>query len=661
VFKYIWLVLLAAAAASAISVNSPRLTYATYLGPESGSVLYGLAVDASGYAYASGTYGGCGFLTKLNQTGTALIWSVCLPMNEIHAVALDAAGYIYVAGNSQNQQSSDRSTSMILKLSPDAQQTLYTTSIEGTYATRLVLDRAGNAYITGSASQSFKATTGAYLTKGPATGLTAFAVKLNILGMVQYATYLDFISFPEAKTGDIAVDSMGQAWVVGATCPTSNQATCDLLQGTASAIRKLAANGATLLVKKTFGGGPGPDHAFGFRDEALGVAVDGTDSAWVVGTAETNNVPTTPNALEPQRPNVSFGPGLSFGYALKFSSSGDLLYGTYVGTTTGNGGNSIETVVVDTKGNPYFALNAAQPTAASLTGLSADGSTLLYSTDFNGPVQEMALDGKGGLYTAGFTARNRAFLTTPGVLQALYPGGPQSGYAAKFDLTTNAPSELSSLVNAASIVPGGNPAAPQGAVAPGEIVTLFGRSLPANPRVTFDSYQAPILYADANQINAVVPFEVSDPSTVVSVEGVGGFVLPVWPAVPGLFTLKFNGTGQVAALNQDESLNSNTNPAKAGSIVAVYMTGAGAMSPSIGDGQLGPLQPPFPAPILGASATINGVNAPISFIGQAPTLIAGAVQVNVQIPEGTASGNAVLIVYIGNYRTQVGLTTIAVH
>jgi uncharacterized protein (TIGR03437 family) len=107
-------------------------------------------------------------------------------------------------------------------------------------------------------------------------------------------------------------------------------------------------------------------------------------------------------------------------------------------------------------------------------------------------------------------------------------------------------------------------------------------------------------------------------------------------------------------------VNSIANPAKAGSVVAVYMTGVGIMTPSIADGQLGPLHPPYPFPVLGVSATVNGVGAPVLFAGQAPALIAGAVQVNIQIPADTPSGNAALVVYIGNYQTQIGGTTIAV-
>jgi uncharacterized protein (TIGR03437 family) len=57
---------------------------------------------------------------------------------------------------------------------------------------------------------------------------------------------------------------------------------------------------------------------------------------------------------------------------------------------------------------------------------------------------------------------------------------------------------------------------------------------------------------------------------------------------------------------------------------------------------------------------MNGMEAPVLYIGQAPGLIAGAVQVNLQIPATVTSGNAILIVYIGDYRTQLNFTTIAV-
>lgn len=485
-----------------------------------------------------------------------------------------------------------------------------------------------------------------------------------------YATYLDFTGAIPVVPNAIAVDSQGRAWVVGPTCacpaggaacgatPVLIPGTLACAYGTASAIRELDANGAELLVSMTFGGGPAGRFLV-YRDSAMGVAIDAADSAWVVGTAETNLVPTTPNALEPQRSVPSVGGGSGLGYVLKLSPSGGLLYGTYVGT---DAGDAIASVAVDQGGRPYFALNSRSvqvrfPCAAAVAtvmALSGDGSTILASRDLLTPVGTIALDGSGGLYAAGFT-QTLAFLTTPGTLQPFYPGGSNSGFLAKLDLTASAP-QLRCVVNAASLRPGNL----EGAVAPGEIVTLAGKDLPANSKVSFDGHPAPILYADANQINAVVPYELSAPTATVSVEGAGGFVLPVFPAIPALFTADSSGSGPVAALNQDGTVNSSNNPAKAGSIISVYMTGLGIMTPPLADGQLGPLQPPFPVPLLGVGATVNGVITQVLFAGQAPGLIAGAVQVNLRIPLGTVSGNGSLIVYVGNYRSQTVPTTIAV-
>ena len=65
-------------------------------------------------------------------------------------------------------------------------------------------------------------------------------------------------------------------------------------------------------------------------------------------------------------------------------------------------------------------------------------------------------------------------------------------------------------------------------------------------------------------------------------------------------------------------------------------------------------------PVAAVSAIINLQPAQVLFVGQAPGLIAGLVQVNVQIPAKTASGAADVSVNVGEYRTQIGPTTISV-
>lgn len=625
-FSFIELVLLTTAmtlgaivsAQPTLPVSAPKLVYTNYLGTNQYSYIYGLAVDSAGYVYAAGlnpTVGSgsvaCAFLTKLNQAGNT-VSSTCMPFAEVESVALDAAGYIYVVARNTDY------TSAVMKLSPDAQQTLYSTQIDG-YSASIAVDSAGAAYISGTSDSTFQATPGAYMSSGG----QAFAIKLNPDGSINYAALLDLSS------GRVAVDSKGQVWVAGSkSCPI-----CDSTNGPPAAIRKLDATGTHLLVSNTFGGGHQQDDGPPYYDTASGIAVDSSDSVWVVGTTQSGAVPITPNALQPHFP---FGNEITNdGWVLKLSSSGDLLYGTYVASNQAALGSGVLAVAVDGQDRPYFALNSPYGTAApycigmqsaSLMALSPDGSLELVDTPASFMVQAIALDGNGGLYVAG------------------------NASVAKYDLTTQAPiSEVDSLLNAGAM------AQSSVTIAPGEIVTMFGRNFPQNPTVTFNGTPAPILYADANQINAVVPFELGLGNAALVVGSIKCTAV-VEPASPGFFTADGSGSGQVAALNQDGTVNSSANPASVGSVIAVYITGAGAMMPPIGDGQLGPLQPPYPMPVLALTAYLYDVNAPVLFVGQAPGLIAGAVQVNIRIPEGTPSGNVVLYLS-GSYQIQFDGTT----
>lgn len=647
----------------ATPVSSPRLVYATYVGSGRNAVVHGLAVDSAGYVYVGGSVekqdgSSCGLLTKFDRNASSTVWSICLPVGEVDGVAVDSAGSVYAAGG-RLPGTPLPTVATVFKLSSDAQHTIYAAQIPGAYNAKIALDVSGAAYITGMNDTSFQATPGAFMTSGG----TGFAMKLNAAGSIEYATYLDITAGLS-----IGVDSKGLAWVAGVTCPgglVANPICSTSLTGSAAAIRKLDAAGAHLLASITFGGENG--RFFEQYDSALALSVDSDGSVWVTGSDETNSVPTTPGTLEPVRPPGTV-PGTGQGgqaYILKLNASGQVLYGTYIGNSVNASGqhvgSSIDSVAIDSQGRPYLGFNVSDFTLyppGFVMALSVDASSVLLMQQFNSPVQSLVLDGNGGLYIDGNTLA-LAFVATPGVYQTSFPGGSAAGYIAKFDLTAQATARFSSVVNAATWRPGYSPVYPEGAVAPGEIVTLWGSNFPSNPVVTFDSRAAPILYASPNQINAVVPFEVKPPATVVSVETARGFVLPVFPAVPGLFTANGSGFGQLAALNQDRTVNSSANPAKAGSAVSLFLTGLGTMSPPIADGQAGPLQSPFPTPVLSISAQINKTDAPVLFAGQAPGLIAGAIQLNLHIPEGTPAGDVVVTVYVGNYQT-IGSATIAV-
>ena len=210
----------------------------------------------------------------------------------------------------------------------------------------------------------------------------------------------------------------------------------------------------------------------------------------------------------------------------------------------------------------------------------------------------------------------------------------------------------SEVLNAASLT--------SGPVAPGEILTVFGADIGpaaalqptssvtntvlAETSVLFDGTMAPLLYAGPNQINAIVPFEVSGQTTTNVViesggELTGGFSLDVAAAAPAIFTLNSSGSGPGAILNQDLTLNSPSNPALRGSIVVLYATGAGAMNPPLQDGQVvGNTQS---NPDLPVSVTIGGVDALVVYSGAAPGLVAGVLQVNCIVPQSISPGSSV--------------------
>ena len=171
------------------------------------------------------------------------------------------------------------------------------------------------------------------------------------------------------------------------------------------------------------------------------------------------------------------------------------------------------------------------------------------------------------------------------------------------------PPVVTSVVNAATL---------RTAISPGSQVSIFGSNIGTPPvtstyndaglyptllghsTVTFNGVPAALLYVSNSQINAVVPFEVfgkSSVDVVVEHHGVSSpaISVPLSDASPGIFAVTQNGRGQGAVLNADNSVNSDGNPARKGSPVQIFATGA------------------------------------------APYLV-GMLQVNAVIPEGVASG-----------------------
>jgi uncharacterized protein (TIGR03437 family) len=243
-----------------------------------------------------------------------------------------------------------------------------------------------------------------------------------------------------------------------------------------------------------------------------------------------------------------------------------------------------------------------------------------------------------------------------------FPAGGASGANFLVQLSPNANAQtvpLACLGNGASYE--------TGSIAPGEIVTLVGSGLgpqqgvqnqatlespyptqTAGVAVTFDGTPAPLLWVQDSQINVVAPWSLTPGQTTqvcVSYSDVKTNCLtwPVAQTAPGVFTV--DGF-YAAALNQDGTLNSADNPAAPGSIVSVFATGLGPITPPQADGTLVGL--PLPNNVLPVGVEAMGINPggfggsivftplDVTYAGPAPYQVAGTSQINFKVVSGAS-------------------------
>ena len=222
-----------------------------------------------------------------------------------------------------------------------------------------------------------------------------------------------------------------------------------------------------------------------------------------------------------------------------------------------------------------------------------------------------------------------------------------------------------------------------GKVAPGEVIVLFpnnaGPTVLAgqqfNPdgrvateiggmRVLFDNVPAPLCYTVTGRACAVVPYEVSGrQNTQVIVEYRGERSQPVTLSVvetaPALFTLDSTGKGQAAMLNETGCCNSRRNPAAPGEAAVLYATGAGQTFPAslTGAVEAHNRDRDYPAPRAAVRVLVGGKPAQITFLGSAPHMVSGMVQINIRLPRNTPLGDAVpLQIIAGNAASPDGVT-----
>jgi uncharacterized protein (TIGR03437 family) len=263
--------------------------------------------------------------------------------------------------------------------------------------------------------------------------------------------------------------------------------------------------------------------------------------------------------------------------------------------------------------------------------------------------------------TISANANGLAAGTYTGTVNVSVPGSPAETITVTLGVGVTLPT-----VNAGGIVNGASFSSlmPSG----GEIVSVFGTNLGTGTgvnatasggslpkvlggvQVFFDGNALPLFYESNGQVNLEVPFEVglqSSTSVQIRANNVTGapFTLMLRSTDPGIFM----ANGRATIMNSAGVQITPSNPAQAGQTLSIYATGLGAVSGSVSSGQLIPIGTLFNTTNT-ATVTVNGMTAPVSFSGLAPTFT-GLYQINFTVPAGLSSGDQPLVLSIGGNAT----------
>jgi hypothetical protein len=482
---------------SKCNATGTALIYSTYLGSNEYTYGNGIAVDSSGDAYVVGytTYGtypvtagafqtlcgaefdqttgkrknGCtgagqgdvgGVLTKLNPTGTALVYSTYYSgdnYNVINAVAVDASGQAYVTGSTNTYNYSGvpagvlgdqclpttagavqtceadstgggtRNFGFVAKFDAAGANLLYgsllgpTTSAQSTTkGNAIAVDAAGFAYIGGSTYNNLYTTTGAFQTSTTGANGTAhaFAAKFDTVGKkIVYSTFLtgtdNTSNVGEAVTG-MAADASGNAYVAGYTSEHSFPTTSGSFQpqfaagnGGGGFISKINPTGSALVWSSLLGDAPGTGVNSGGNAYINGLTLGPDGSVYVAGQTNGGGFPAV---------NPLFSVSNNTGFVSRVSADGTkLLFSTPFGSSTGSS-DILYGIAVDPSGNIYFG------------GQSNDNSLPVtpgaFQTTNKGPI------GSNYFYT-GFVGKIAPFATTTTAL-TLPTGTVTAGQSVQF-------------------------------------------------------------------------------------------------------------------------------------------------------------------------------------------------------------------------------------
>ncbi len=227
-----------------------------------------------------------------------------------------------------------------------------------------------------------------------------------------------------------------------------------------------------------------------------------------------------------------------------------------------------------------------------------------------------------------------------------------------------APPKIDRVVNAADM---------NSAVAPGGLITVFGRQLsPVNIAtnelplptalgescLTVNGLPLPMIFTSPSQINAQLPFQSTGNVTLV-LRTPGGvsdnYNLVIQPGAPSVFRASVSGYDALIPTivrSENQTLVTTSNPVHHGDTLIIYLTGLGQTTPPVEAGDPAPSNP-LALVLNPPKLDLGGAGLSVSYAGLAPGQV-GVYQLNATVPRNAPAGLAVpLNIVQGSAKTSV--------
>jgi uncharacterized protein (TIGR03437 family) len=293
----------------------------------------------------------------------------------------------------------------------------------------------------------------------------------------------------------------------------------------------------------------------------------------------------------------------------------------------------------------------------------------LVNASFSNGDPDLALEPLGqGLYAATWMPGHASSTLLNGVATVALQGFVPALPIASSELTGTVATDIAPAVSANGVLNNLNPQ-PGSPVAPGTVVQIYGTALWMTSSggmagsgsivngqlssmlngvsVSVGGIAAPLYYGSSGQINAQIPNELEagqQYELLVNVNGLysNAVTINTTAVQPGLASLP---DGTVIAQDSSYNLITTDNPAHAGQVIILYLTGMGATNPPVSTGATSPSSPPAQVAVA-PQVTVGTANAQVLFAGLSPGSV-GLYQINVEIPAGVGTGNVPIVVTQG--------------